>query len=55
MTDLQRLSAALDDLESYIKAEWGWPDVHPANQRRFDRDMAEVEVARAALAKIGGE
>lgn len=49
----RRLEIALDDLEAYVRAEYGWPDVHPANQARFDRDMAEIAEGRAALARTG--
>ena len=45
----RRLEIALDDLEAYVRAEYGWPDVHPANQARFDRDMAGIVEGRAAL------
>lgn len=47
-----------DDLESELNARYGidHPDgIHPATQRRYDRDMEVVHRARAALRKaVGG-
>lgn len=38
------------ELESELRHRYGWPDVHPAMQHRFDRDMATVKEARAYVA-----
>lgn len=42
-----------DDLEAFTRAEYGWPNVHPAMQGKIDRDMQVVVNARAALRAIG--
>ena len=34
---------AANTIEQCIKVEHGWPIVHPANQRRYDRDMEQVQ------------
>lgn len=42
--ELVRLSLeAANTLEQCVKVEWGWPNVHPANKRRYDRDMEQVQ------------
>lgn len=38
-----------DDLEARVNEQYGHPDVHPALQRRYDRDMELVLTARRAL------
>jgi hypothetical protein len=35
-----------EELELRVKNDYGWPNIHPANVRRFDRDMTEVNDAR---------
>jgi hypothetical protein len=40
------LNEAAYDIECAVRAEWGWPDVHPANQRKYDRDIAIVSALR---------
>lgn len=42
------ISAALNDLEHAVKCEYAFPNVHPAMQRKFDRDMSVVTDARNA-------
>jgi hypothetical protein len=44
-----------DDLEAEVKSRWVDPDgsIHPALQRKFDRDMSIVIELRAALAGSG--
>ena len=44
-----------DDLESEVRAQHGWPHVHPAVLHKFDRDMVPVLAFRAALNKEGGD
>ena len=48
-----------DDLETEVKSRWVNPDgsIHPALQRKFDRDMSPVIELRAALQALaeGGE
>lgn len=50
---IERLEAALReaamDCETAVKVEYGWPNVHPAMQPKFDRDMSEIAGWRAAL------
>ena len=47
MRDLREvLNEAAYDIECAVRAEWGWPDVHPANQRKYDRDIAIVSALR---------
>lgn len=50
--EMDALDIALDGLEAHVKAEWGWPTVHPANQRKYDRDIGGVTDARGALAAL---
>lgn len=40
---------ALLDLRESVKSDFGWPTIHPANQRKFDRDMDSVVEAERAL------
>ena len=72
MTDETRdpidiIREAASDLEAAARNEWGWPDVHPANRRKYDRDMAfasqvmdaadafaTLRASRDALARVGG-
>ena len=53
--EVERLRAANEELaadcESNIQREYGWPNVHPAQQTRYDRDMAWLR----ALTKPEGE
>ena len=53
----EKLRAALkdcaDDLEAEINTRYG--NVHPALQRRYDRDMASVRAAAAALKETGDD
>ena len=46
-----------DDLEAEVKNRWVSPDgsVHPALQRKFDRDMSVVIELRAALNLLGAK
>lgn len=39
---------AADDIEAAVRHEYGWPDIHPAMQRKYDRDYAIVEQLRSA-------
>ena len=41
------ITEALNDLEHAVKGEYGFPSVHPAMQRKYDRDMAIVTDARS--------
>ena len=47
MRDL--LSECADEIESEVKSRWGWPDVHPAQRRKFDRDIEIVVRIRKLL------
>jgi hypothetical protein len=40
------------DLEAEIGARYGSPDVHPAMQRRYERDMETIERSRAARTRL---
>lgn len=42
------LREAADEIESMVRHEYGWPDVHPARQRKYERDMDIVTRLRAA-------
>ena len=42
------LTECANEIESYVKAEYGWPDVHPAQQSEFDAGMFLVNDAREA-------
>ena len=46
------ISAALNDLEHAVKCEYAFPNVHPAMQRKFDRDMRIVNDARKAYEEL---
>ena len=50
---VKALRDCVDDLEAHVKAEYGHPNVNPAMQAKFDRDMEPVRAARAALARTG--
>lgn len=45
------LTECADDLQTELQYRYGYPSIHPAMQRKFDRDMAPVERARALLAR----
>ena len=45
------LNECADDLQTELQYRYGYPSIHPAMQRKFDRDMAPVERARAILAR----
>lgn len=51
--EIERLRVALrecaDDLEAEINGRYRWPDVHPAQQPQYERDMVTVRQAREAL------
>ena len=49
------ISEALDDLEHAVKCEYASPNVHPAMQRKFDRDMSIVADARNAYVALRAE
>lgn len=44
------LRDAAYDIERDVYARYNWPDVHPAMQRKFDRDIAIVVELRAHAA-----
>jgi hypothetical protein len=50
----EALRESADDLEASVKAEYGYPDIHPAMKHKFDRDMEPVVKARAALKLMAG-
>ena len=41
------------DLEAYVDAHYGGPDVHQAVRNQYDAAMAIVREARAAIARAG--
>lgn len=41
-----------EELEADVKERYGWPDVHPAQKRKFERDM---ELVNEAKKKAKGE
>lgn len=49
------LTDCADDLESEVRDRWCYDDgkPHPANERRFERDMEPVNRARQLLAQVG--
>jgi hypothetical protein len=53
----EALTECADDLQTELEYRYGYPlkngelNIHPAVQRKFDRDMAPVERARAILAR----
>jgi hypothetical protein len=53
------LASLLDEcaaeIEANVKAYYHFPDVHPAQVRKFERDMELVHEARAAAKKARGE
>lgn len=49
------ITEALNDLEHAVKGEYGFPSVHPAMQRKYDRDMAIVTDAREAYHALRAE
>lgn len=49
------LREAADEIESAVRHEYGWPDVHPARQRKYERDMDLVTRLRAAAEREVGE
>jgi hypothetical protein len=56
MREIARLAQeCADDLEAEVKSRWIDADgsIHPALQRKFDRDMSIVIELRAALAGSG--
>lgn len=46
------LRDASDDCFAAVRNEWGWPNVHPSNERRFKRDASVVDDYRAALVRL---
>lgn len=40
------LTEAAYEIEYAVRERWGWPDVHPANKRKYARDMAIVAELR---------
>lgn len=52
---LAALKECADDLEAWVRERHGYgDDIHPAMQRRYERDMEPVRTARAAIAKAEG-
>lgn len=47
----EALNECADDLQTELEHRYGYPSIHPAMQRKFDRDMAPVERARALLTR----
>lgn len=47
---VEKATEAAETIAQCVKVEHGWPNVHPANQRRYDRDMEQVQEILAALA-----
>lgn len=46
---LRTAREAADTIEQCVKVKWGWPEVHPANQRRYDSDMEQVSELLQAI------
>jgi hypothetical protein len=46
------LREAACDIEAAVHAEYGYPDVHPAMQRKYQRDIAIVSQLRTAAETI---
>lgn len=47
------LEELANDMGAEIDARYGFPDVHPAMEPRYVRDMATVDAARDLLRRIG--
>lgn len=50
--DAEDIRDAARSLEVEIRHRWGYPDIHPANQRKYDRDYEDVTKLNALADRI---